>query len=97
MVPIGDYIGTANHFPIGALMEKGLTIRSSQVPVQKYWKDLLQKIEKGEIDPTFLVSHVMPLEKAPEAYDMFDKKESDVMKVILKPIMPEMGATPNIF
>jgi len=39
----------------------------------------------------------MPLEKAPEAYDMFDKKESDVMKVILKPIMPEMGATPNIF
>jgi len=82
---IGDYIGFANHFPIGALMEKGLTIRGSQAPVHKYWKDILQLIESGKVDPTFLVSHRMDLNDAAEAYRIFDEKEDESIKIVLRP------------
>jgi len=80
---VGDYYSLSNGFPIGAAMEKGLTMRGSQVYVQKYWKELLGHIESGKVDPTFVISHHMPLEKADEAYEMFDKKEA--LKIILKP------------
>jgi len=82
---IGDYIGFANHFPIGALMEKGLTMRGSQAPVHKYWKQLLELIESGKVDPTFLISHRMDLNEAAEAYRIFDEKEDEALKIVLKP------------
>lgn len=80
---IGDYFGYANHVPIGALMEKGLTMRGSQVHVQRYWHDLLGRIERGEFDPTFVISHRMALEEAAEAYKLFDEKRDRALKIVL--------------
>jgi len=82
---IGDYFGYANHFPIGAVMEKGIKMHGSQVFVQKYWKELLGYIQEGRVDPSFVVTHRLPLEQGAEAYGMFDRKEDNVLKVILKP------------
>jgi len=81
---IGDYFFTANQFPIGAMMEKGITVRGGQVFVQKYWKQLLQYFQEGKVDPTFVITHEMPLEKADEAYRMFDKREDGAIKILLK-------------
>jgi len=82
---VGDYVGLTNHFPIGALMEKGITMRGSQVPLHKYWKNILELIESGKVDPTFLISHRMDLNDAAEAYRIFDEKEEEALKIILKP------------
>jgi threonine dehydrogenase-like Zn-dependent dehydrogenase len=82
---IGDFVGYANQFPVGAMMEKGLTVRGGQVHIQKYWRDLLGRIESGEIDPTFVITHRMPLDQAAVAYELFDKKEDGVIKVLLQP------------
>jgi len=82
---VGDYFGFGNQFPIGALMEKGLTMRGSQVYVQKYWKTLMQYIQEGKFDPSFVISHTMPLNRASEAYHMFAHQESNAMKILLKP------------
>jgi threonine dehydrogenase-like Zn-dependent dehydrogenase len=80
---VGDYYYKTNAFPIGAFMEKALTMRSGQAFVQKYWKELLRYIEEGKVDPTFVITHRMPLEKADEAYRMFDRKEDGAIKIIL--------------
>jgi len=72
-------------------MKKSLTIRGGQVCVQKYWKELLGYIESGEIDPTFLISHHFPFEKAVEAYQLFDSKEDNALKIILKPSTGVLG------
>lgn len=82
---VGDFMGWANQYPIGAFMEKGLQAGSGQVHVQRYWSDLLAIIERGEFDPTFVVSHRWPLERAAEAYEMFDNKEDNAVKVVLSP------------
>jgi threonine dehydrogenase-like Zn-dependent dehydrogenase len=82
---IGDYVGFANQFPIGALMEKGITTRSGQVQVQRLRRPVLERIQRGQIDPSFLITHHMPLDQAPEAYRMFDHKEPGVIKIALKP------------
>ncbi len=66
-------------------MNKGLTIKQGQTHTHKYMPILLDKIEKGEIDPSFVVTHTMPLEKAPEAYEMFQEKKDGCIKVVLKP------------
>lgn len=66
-------------------MEKGLTLRGGQVFVQKYWKDLCSKIANKEVDVSWLITHRMSLDEAPEAYRIFDKKENGVLKIILKP------------
>lgn len=89
---IGDYVGLTNHFPIGILMTKAVTLRGSQVFVQKYWKDLLKMLQKGDVDPTFLVTHDMPLERGDEAYQIFDKKVQDSLKILLRP--PQVLVTP---
>jgi len=81
---VGDYLAYANQFPIGAFMEKGLTMAGGQVHVQKYWKQLLEYIQTGKFDPTFVITHTMPLEKADIAYRMFDQKEDGMVKVVLK-------------
>ncbi len=82
---IGVYGGFIDKFPMGSLMNRGLTIRTGQCHVHKYMRPLLQRIQNGEIDPTFVITHEMRLEDAPEGYAMFQKKEDDCVKIVLKP------------
>ena len=81
----GVYIGFGDKIPIGAAMNKGLTIKQGQTHTHKYMPLLLEKIEKGEIDPSFVITHKVPLDDAPEAYEMFKNKEDECIKVVLKP------------
>jgi threonine dehydrogenase-like Zn-dependent dehydrogenase len=81
----GVYGGVTDKFPIGALMEKGLSVKSGQTHVQKYMPQLLQMILDGELDTTFLISHRLSLEDAPEGYRIFKEKQNEVTKVVLKP------------
>jgi threonine dehydrogenase-like Zn-dependent dehydrogenase len=81
----GVYGGMGDKIPIGALMEKGLQIRTGQTHVQKYLRPLLDLIGEGVIDTTFLISHRLPLEQAPEGYKMFKENQNEVTKVVLKP------------
>ena len=81
----GVYGGMTDKFPLGALMEKGLQVRSGQTHVQRYTKDLLEKIEDGTLDTTFLISHRLPLEDAARGYKCFREEQDSWTKVILKP------------
>ncbi|RAK56662.1 zinc-dependent alcohol dehydrogenase [Phenylobacterium deserti] len=81
----GVYGGLTNQIPFGAIMNKGLTIRTGQTHVRKYADDLLRRIDEGEIDPTFLITHTVPLGKAPEMYKTFREKQDGCVKVVLKP------------
>jgi threonine dehydrogenase-like Zn-dependent dehydrogenase len=81
----GVYGGSADKFPIGALMEKGLTIKSGQTHVQKYMPQLLEMVLEGELDTTFLISHRLDLEDAAEGYKNFKEKQNEYTKVVLKP------------
>jgi threonine dehydrogenase-like Zn-dependent dehydrogenase len=72
-------------FPLGQAMNKGLTLKSGQTHVQRYTQPLLKKIESGEIDPSFVITHRLPLEEAPGAYKTFRDKEDGCIKVVLKP------------
>ncbi|HWE47796.1 MAG TPA: zinc-dependent alcohol dehydrogenase [Caulobacteraceae bacterium] len=81
----GVYGGMADKFPIGALMEKGLSVKTGQTHVQKYLRPLLEMIGEGKIDTTFLISHRLPLEDAPRGYKMFKEQQNEVTKVVLKP------------
>ena len=82
---IGVYGGLMDKFPIGAVMNRGLTIRSGQCHVQRYMRPLLDHILNGDIDPTFIVTHRLPLDEAPRGYDLFKHKREDCLKVVLKP------------
>ena len=81
---LGVYAGVVDAFPLGALMNRGLTIKTGQCHVHRYMKPLLERIERGEIDPSFVVSHQMNLDDAAKGYDMFMHKQDDVMKIILR-------------
>ena len=81
----GVYGGFLDKFPLGALMEKGLQLKTGQTHVQRYTPDLLRRIEEGEIDTTFLISHRLPLEEAPIGYRNFQDKQNEWTKVVLKP------------
>jgi threonine dehydrogenase-like Zn-dependent dehydrogenase len=81
----GVYGGVTDKFPIGALMEKGLSVKSGQTHVQKYMPKLLQMIMDGKLDTTLLISHRLSLEEAPEGYKMFKEQQNEVTKVVLKP------------
>ena len=80
---VGDFVGHANQFPIGAFMEKGLQAGAGQVNIQRYGQHLLEIIARGDFDPTFVVSHRWRLERAAEAYDMFDVTVDEAVKVLL--------------
>jgi threonine dehydrogenase-like Zn-dependent dehydrogenase len=82
---IGVYGGFVDKFPMGSLMNRSITIRTGQCHVQRYLRPLLERIEKGEIDPSFVVSHRLALDEAPRGYEMFKHKEDDCVKVVLKP------------
>jgi threonine dehydrogenase-like Zn-dependent dehydrogenase len=81
----GVYVGMGDHLPIGAAMNKGLTIKTGQTHVQRYTQPLLDKIIEGEIDPSFVVTHPASLEDAPKMYKQFRDKEDGVIKVVLRP------------
>lgn len=81
----GVYIGMVDKVPFGALVNKGLTLKSGQTHVQRYSQPLLEKIERGEIDPSFVITHRLPLSEAPEAYQTFRDKKDGCIKVVLKP------------
>ena len=79
------YGGFVDKFPLGAVMQKGLTLKTGQTHVQHYLPGLLDAIMEGKIDTTFLISHRMPLERAPEGYRMFHDQQNEVTKIVLKP------------
>jgi threonine dehydrogenase-like Zn-dependent dehydrogenase len=81
----GVYVGMVDKLPFGAVVNKGLTIKSGQTHVQRYSESLLQKIESGQIDPSFVITHRLPLEEAPAAYKAFRDKTDGCIKVVLKP------------
>jgi threonine dehydrogenase-like Zn-dependent dehydrogenase len=82
---IGVYGGTIDKFPMGAAMNRSLTFKMGQCHVQRYLRPLLERVQNGEIDPSFVISHHLPLDEAPRGYDMFKHKEDDCVKVVLKP------------
>ena len=81
----GVYGGFDDKIPLGSFVNKGLTLKSGQTHVQHYWEPLLQRIENGDIDPSFVITHRMQLEDAPRGYDIFLNKQQDCIKVVLTP------------
>jgi len=82
---IGVYGGLIDKFPMGAVMNRSLTIRSGQCHAQRYLKPLLNRIQNGEIDPSFVITHRMSLDDAPKGFDLFLNKQDNCMKVVLTP------------
>jgi threonine dehydrogenase-like Zn-dependent dehydrogenase len=82
---IGVYGGFIDKFPIGSFMNRSLTLRTGQAHVHRYLRPLLQRIQNGEIDPSFVITHTMSLDDAPKAYDMFDFDRDECIKVVLNP------------
>ncbi|GAB2455297.1 zinc-dependent alcohol dehydrogenase [Streptosporangium sandarakinum] len=80
---IGVYGGFVDKFPMGAIMNRSLTLRAGQCHVQRYMRPLMDRIRHGDIDPSFVISHRMRLEDAPHAYEMFKNKENECNKVVL--------------
>jgi threonine dehydrogenase-like Zn-dependent dehydrogenase len=80
----GVYGGFLDKFPIGALMEKGLTLKTGQTHVQRYLRPLYTAIAEGKVDSTFLISHRMPLEQGPEGYQKFHDEQDTYTKIVLK-------------
>jgi threonine dehydrogenase-like Zn-dependent dehydrogenase len=82
---IGVYGGFIDKFPMGSVMNRSLTIKTGQCHVHRYLKPLLQRIQNGEIDPGFVITHRLPLEQAPEGFAKFLEKDDECIKVVLKP------------
>jgi threonine dehydrogenase-like Zn-dependent dehydrogenase len=82
---MGVYGGLMDKFPIGAVMNRGLTIRAGQCHVHRYLRPLLRRIENGDIDPSFIITHKIPLSDAARGYELFKHKQDDCLKVVLKP------------
>lgn len=81
----GAYLGFPDKLPFGAFMNKGLTMKTGQTHMQKYMKPLLDLIEQGKVDPSFVITHRIPLSEAPEAYKTFRDKKDGCIKVVLSP------------
>jgi threonine dehydrogenase-like Zn-dependent dehydrogenase len=82
---VGVYGGFLDKIPMGSAINRGLTFRMAQTPVQHYLPLLLERIEQGEIDPSFVITHHASLEEGPEMYKTFRAKEDGCIKVVLKP------------
>ncbi|KAI1749558.1 GroES-like protein [Xylaria castorea] len=81
----GVYVGYTNHFNIGSLMERGIRlIGNGQAPVHKYWEELLQQIQKGDLDPLQMVSHRVRMEDIDKVYYKFEKREDGMQKVFVE-------------
>jgi threonine dehydrogenase-like Zn-dependent dehydrogenase len=83
----GVYGGFLDKIPFGAIVNKALTVKTGQTHVQRYLRPLLELIEQGRIDPSFIISHHMSLEDAPEGFAMFRDKQDECTKIVLKPGM----------
>src|SRR5687768_10550384 len=81
----GVYGGLVDKIPMGQLMNKGLTIRTGQTHVNRWTDDLLRRIEEGQIDPSFVITHTVSLDEGPEMYKVFRDKQDSCIKVVLKP------------
>src|SRR5689334_22403154 len=81
----GVYGGMLDKLPFGSVMNRSITIKTGQTHVQRYLRPLMQRIENGEIDPSFVVTHTLPLDEAPHAYQIFNDKQDECIKVVLKP------------
>jgi threonine dehydrogenase-like Zn-dependent dehydrogenase len=81
----GVYGGLADKIPLGQLMNKGLTVRAGQTHVRRWTDDLLRRIEEGQIDPSFVITHTASLEEGPGMYRVFEQKQDSCIKVVLKP------------
>jgi threonine dehydrogenase-like Zn-dependent dehydrogenase len=82
---VGAYLGFIDKFPMGAVMNRSLTIRSGQCHVQRYIRPLYERVRDGDIDPSFVVSHRMTLDDAPQGFEMHKYKQDEFNKVILRP------------
>ena len=81
----GVYGGWLDKFPLGAAFAKGLTLKMGQTHMHKYMPPLLERIERGEIDPSFVITHRVTLDDAPEMYRTFREKDDECIKVVMKP------------
>jgi threonine dehydrogenase-like Zn-dependent dehydrogenase len=81
----GVYGGFLDKVPFGSVMNRSLTIKTGQTHVHRYLGPLLERVQKGEIDPSFVITHRLPLEEAPQAFEMFMQKKDECIKVVLKP------------
>ncbi len=81
----GVYGGLLDKIPFGSAFAKGLTLRMGQTHVHRYVEPLLEIVSKGEIDPTFVITHILSLEDAPDGYELFKRKEDGCVKIVLKP------------
>jgi len=81
----GVYGGFVDKVPLGAAFNKGLTLKMGQTHVHRYLRPLLDRVQKGEIDPSFVITHRMKLDEAPHAYEIFKQKKDNCIKVVLKP------------
>jgi threonine dehydrogenase-like Zn-dependent dehydrogenase len=81
----GVYGGFVDKIPMGSVMNRSLTIKTGQTHVQRYLRPLLERIEKGDVDPSFVITHRMNLNDAPHGYDIFRNKQEECIKVVLKP------------
>ncbi|MBF9195716.1 zinc-dependent alcohol dehydrogenase [Microvirga terrestris] len=81
----GVYGGLLDKIPFGAIMNKGLTIRTGQTHVNRWTDDLLRRIEEGQIDPSFVITHTVGLNEGPDMYKIFRDKQDGCIKVVLKP------------
>jgi threonine dehydrogenase-like Zn-dependent dehydrogenase len=82
---IGVYGGFVDKFPIGAIVNKSLTVKAGQCHVHRYVRPLLARIQNGEIDPSFVVTHRLPLAEAARGYELFKGKQDGCVKVVLSP------------
>jgi len=82
---VGVYGGMMDKFPIGAVLNRSLTIKTGQCHVHRYMRPLLERIRNGEIDPTAIISHHLPLNQAPKGYEIFKHKQDNCTKVVLNP------------
>ena len=82
---IGVYGGFVDKFPMGSVVNRSLTIKAGQCHVHRYMRPLLERIQKGEIDPSFVITHRLSLDDAPYGFDIFTNKQDDCIKIVLKP------------
>ena len=80
----GVYGGFIDKFPMGAIVNRALTIRSGQTHVQRYLRPLLERVVRGDIDPSFVITHRLPLAEAAHGFEIFNDKQDECLKVVLK-------------
>ncbi|HEX5284286.1 MAG TPA: zinc-dependent alcohol dehydrogenase [Bryocella sp.] len=88
----GVYASFIDKVPMGAIMNKGLILKTGQTHMMRYMQPLLERIQSGEIDPSFVISHTLPIDAAPDAYRMFRDKQDKCIKVVLKPWEQQIAA-----